>query len=156
MLVQLTGEQRGGDGVRRKLRDGESPPCPGSAQPGCRRARGSLVCPLTCWGPALAGGYIRRAVLAGASLAVLRGRGSLSVFVLLLLHLLHDFPDLALGSLSRARNRAWGGHQRLGSLPPPPATPELSPRQAVSAPRNSITTLQLLTPGQAQKWFCEK
>lgn len=100
MLVQLTGEQRGGDGVRRKLRDGESPPCPGSAQPGCRRARGSLVCPLTCWGPALAGGYIRRAVLAGASLAVLRGRGSLSVFVLLLLHLLHDFPDLALGSLT--------------------------------------------------------
>lgn len=37
---------------------------------------------------------------AGASLAVLRGRGSLSVFLLLLLHLLDDFPDLALCSLA--------------------------------------------------------
>lgn len=59
------------------------------------------------------GGYIRRAVLAGASLAVLRGHGSLSVFVLLLLHLLHDFPDLALGSLEgKARNGAEP-HQAL-------------------------------------------
>lgn len=59
------------------------------------------------------GGYIRRAVLAGASLAVLRGRGSLSVFVLLLLHLLHDFPDLALGSLGGRQETELSPHQAL-------------------------------------------
>lgn len=92
-------------------------------------ARGSLVCPLTCWGLRRCwGGYIRRVVLAGgASLAVLRGRGSLSVFVLLLLHLLHDFPDLALGSLGGTRNGGWGsthGHTRASqpAFNPRPST----------------------------------
>lgn len=120
VLVRLL--EGGGDGVRRKLRDGESPPCPGSALP-----RSSGVFGLS---PALRGsgsggrGYIRRAVLAGASLAaVLRGRGSLSVFVLLLLHLLHDFPDLALGGLGwGARN--GGRHSREE---PPPSTTASQP-----------------------------
>lgn len=67
---------------------------------------GLWFAPLTCWGGVRRWqrwGYIHRAVLAGtvgASLAVLRGRGSLSMFLLLLLHLLYDFPDLALCSLT--------------------------------------------------------
>lgn len=73
-------------------------------------------------GPA-AGLHIHRVVLAGtagASLAVLRGRGSLSVFLLLLLHLLYDFPDLALCSLGEG-----GGSKSRGSGPAPlvPPTP---------------------------------
>lgn len=50
---------------------------------GCRKGS---VHPLLCWCP-------------GASLAALGG-DSLRVSLLLLLHLLHDFPDLALGRLA--------------------------------------------------------
>lgn len=91
--------------------------------------RGSLVCPLPCWAPAVTGLHSSGSAGGGASLAaVLRGRGSLSVFVLLLLHLLHDFPDLALGSLGRGQDMGVG-----------------------MAEHNSITAPQLLTLGQARE-----
>lgn len=93
--------------------DAQSPPrTPRRCSPGCGGrwvfgevggVFGLLPCPalgLHSWGGA------------GASLAVLlRGRGSLSVFLLLLLHLLDDFPDLALCSLERGEKKQefWGG-----------------------------------------------
>ena len=43
----------------------------------------------------------------GASLAALWG-DSLRIFLLLLLHLLYNFPDLALCSLQQGRGRGWG------------------------------------------------
>lgn len=102
---------------------------------------GSLVC-----SPDLLGGvrrwqrrgYIHRAVLAGtagASLAVLRGWGSLSVFLLLLLHLLYDFPDLALCSLGGrggARTRGQGGHRKQPEQLFPPSHNTASHRSAPS------------------------
>lgn len=69
------------------------------------------LCPGVLFGcslPVLAGVH-SSARWEGASLAVLRGRGSLSVFLLLLLHLLDDFPDLALCSLERKREAAVRG-----------------------------------------------
>lgn len=92
---------------------------------------GSLVCPLPCWAPAVTGLHSSGSAGGGASLAAVlrgRGRGSLSVFVLLLLHLLHDFPDLALGSLGRGQEMGVG-----------------------MAEHNSITAPQLLTLGQARE-----
>lgn len=101
-------ESGGGCGMERAL---PVPLCCASSQrPGRGGPRGVggggdlWFAPLTCWGVRRRQwGYIHRVVLAGtagASLAVLRGRGSLSVFLLLLLHLLYDFPDLALCSLT--------------------------------------------------------
>ena len=37
-----------------------------------------------------------------------RGLGALRIFLLLLLHLLYNFPDLALCSLQQGRGRGWG------------------------------------------------
>lgn len=93
---------------------------------------GLWFAPLTCWGGVRRWqrwGYIHRAVLAGtvgASLAVLRGRGSLSMFLLLLLHLLYDFPDLALCSLGGRGEQEpgirVGTASSLSSCSPPAAT----------------------------------
>lgn len=99
-----------------------------SQHPGCRQGRfwgGSLVCSPDLLGLRWRWGYIHRAVLAGAalaSLALLRGRGSLSnVFVLLLLHLLDDLPDLALCSLpggARTRVRVGTASGRVPTRTP--------------------------------------
>lgn len=147
VLVQLTGEQRGRRRSKAEAAGWREPPGPRFCAAWLQGGSGVFGLSPALLGAGAGGGYIRRAVLAGASLAVLRGRGSLSVFVLLLLHLLHDFPDLALGSLRGARNEGLGGSTRGWAPPPLTATPELSPPQAVSAPHNSSVTLQLLTPG---------
>jgi len=116
--------------------------CASSQRPGC--GGGSGVFGLLPWAAGGARrrrrqGYIHRAVLAGtagASLAVLRGWGSLSVLLLLLLHLLYDFPDLALCSLGgRGEARAGGQGRRRERLRPPPASHRASPSELLSTGR---------------------
>lgn len=82
---------------------------PGSAPPG---GSGLFGCALPCWAGGAGRGLHSSGGAAGASLAVLRGRGSLSVFVLLLLHLLHDFPDLALRRLGEGEKRGYSRTER--------------------------------------------
>lgn len=77
---------------------------PSPAQPRAERsASGRSLVGAPRWRPGRRWkGYIRRWLRAGAgaSLAAREGGGSLSVFLLLPLHLLYDFPDLALCSLA--------------------------------------------------------
>lgn len=71
----------------------------------CSRSAGCLVSSVRCWEATFICCLL---VSVGASLAALWG-DSLRVFLLLLLHLLYNFPDLALCSLQWREGR--GGHR---------------------------------------------
>lgn len=87
---------------------------------------------------------------AGASLAVLRGRGSLSVFLLLLLHLLDDFPDLALCSLGREREAGvrmrFGGGMGTAAQPRASEMSTRSPEQLEGTLRSLLGRAGAPTP----------
>lgn len=108
-----------------------------------KEARGGLWFALTCWGGPVAvelhssGGAGQQA---GASLAVLRAWGTLSVFLLLQLHLLDDFPDLALCSLEREQQEL---EVRMGTGPPPQA----ATASHCSSPSRLFNTAQAIING---------